>query len=141
MKKRLLLKLAAHLESGKLNVIFNLGVTRQVTSKGVTGCAVTEATYLWPKLKLKLGENSHTNFFVVRDFFGLSFEQVSHCFTVGNQFSVFGGKKLGPKATPKDVAYNIRAMVEKRKATLVNGEAVAPLPKRKAFGSPFARAL
>lgn len=131
--KKRLLKLAQHLERGKLgHDKFDFNVFHKVNCK-TAGCAVGECPILWPRV-FRFGtqlRNGIANVYLKREltanedaaalFFGLTGEESSHLFiptVVGDhpnqQPELFGGRVLGPHATRKQVASNIRAFLKKK---------------------------
>ncbi len=127
MKTKRLLKLAAHLESGKLGhkrfdfEQFNTGCEQTC---GAAGCAIGECPVVFPKawkfgragLPLLVGTNRFADpFKEAEKFFVLSGEEVMHLFAAGEQQPKrFGGRRLGGRAKAASVAANIRAFVERK---------------------------
>jgi hypothetical protein len=140
--RKRLLKLAAHLENGKLGhkkfnfAVFNghmeKGILKQADENGCAtlGCAIGECPFvfprLWewsngfPKLKQTNGErwscvgNGET-FSDVEAFFDLFHSEARHLFMPHRQHpGLYGGVILNVRATRKQVASNIRAFVAKK---------------------------
>jgi hypothetical protein len=131
LHKDRLLKLAEHLERGKLghkvfdfsrvNGFVNCNPSRKAC--GTNGCAMGELPVVFPK-SFKFGDTIgcetevvDVNGWDVHDavdpFFGLGSEESGHLFYPNEQKpKLFGGRKLGPKATRKQVAANIRDFIK-----------------------------
>lgn len=124
MHKQRLLKLAEHLETGKLgHDRFDFEHYHQEESCGYAGCAIGECPILFPRHwrfdqtndpVLRHRDHSTSTSDAAQSFFKLSEEEESHLFHANFQDpSKFGGRRLGPRATRYQVAANIRAFVEK----------------------------
>ncbi len=129
MHKRRLLKLAEHLESGKLghkkfdfstlNTTDDFTIPRGVC--GTLGCAIGECPIAFPMLWRFNPEsgtpellNGTEDFEAAETFFGISMLQGEHLFCPNQQeTSAYGGRVLGDHATAQQVAANIRAFVKK----------------------------
>lgn len=132
--KKRLLKLADHLEKGKLgHKKFDFSVVNADTAGnelakngcGFAGCAIGECPIAFPRewcftkgaallrgrkaARSGLG-NRLQAFSSAEDFFGLTKVESYHLFSPGRQFH---GSYLGIDATPKQVARNIRAFVKR----------------------------
>lgn len=125
MNKERLLKLEKHLRRGKLfheKFDFSRYNSSFENKCGTSGCAVGELVGLFPKLwkwdeygtpKLKTSNTFFTSP-DVRKFFEIGFEEYGHLFEPKQQQPrLFGGKKLGKRATAIQVADNIKAFIEK----------------------------
>lgn len=129
-------KLAAHLEHGKLeHKKFNFahvncdefGIDIDQNGCGYGGCAIGELPAAFPKeFKWKDGwpvsRSQHCNgFSAAMLFFGLHYREASHLFVPSSKLmgskedpDLYGGRILGPSATRKQVATNIRAFIRKK---------------------------
>jgi hypothetical protein len=126
MNAERLLKLAEHLESGKLgHKEFSFACFGGRTKCGTAGCAIGECPFVWPESWKHIGilhpvpvliNGETTNpLDCAQEFFGLSFRQAIHLFIPEDQNAhIYGGEFLGADATPRQVASNIRAFVAKK---------------------------
>lgn len=136
-----LLKLAAHLEKGKLgHKQFNFAVVNATkvggrleemdhNGCGTAGCALGECPIVFPKewhfdegaallrsRKNTLWGNWTDASHSAREFFGLEHKEVVHLFVPFDQdTATYGGRELSNKAKPQSVARNIRIFVEKKR--------------------------
>lgn len=127
--KERLLKLADHLESGKLgHRKFDFGhlhITGEFDARdgfcGMLGCAMGEFPVVFPR-HFKFEGDSGIHFkkhninawyeHGIREFFDLDNDAVNHLFYPGlQQPKKFGGRMLGDKARRSSVARNIRKFV------------------------------
>ncbi len=136
MNKERLLKLADHLEHGKLgHKVFDFGVINEFREKEVVkgggftgsacrtvGCALGECPIVWPDEWefngpfVNLKGSDACSFQSARLFFelGEDFEFAEyHLFFSDSQEQRYGGEFLHRNATKEQVAANIRAFVEK----------------------------
>jgi len=129
MNKERLLKLAEHLESGKLgHKKFNFSVYNCKMNYndspfecGYTGCAIGELPIIFSD-EWSFSDNGMPNLIVdssdyvsddAMEFFDITLEQFSHLFSPDNQMPErFGGKHLSDNATRYDVADGIRSFIE-----------------------------
>lgn len=127
MNKKRLVKLAEHLEKGKLGhkkfsfAVYNVGAT-QPKSCGTMGCAIGELPILFPKLwtwdsyndpSLRKKEYPMDTRDEVQEFFGLDLDEIQHLFYPYQQNPQhYGGKILGDDATRKQVAKGIREFIK-----------------------------
>ncbi len=137
-----LLKLAKHLEKGKLgHKKFDFQVINQPRgnnnlipsstcgvkpySCGYAGCAMGECPVAFPRQwlfdaaarpRLRVGSDQEAGVPTFADacaFFGLDTAAGVHLFEPNAQYTeMFGGRRLGPRATKRQVAANIRAFVK-----------------------------
>lgn len=123
MKKKLLLKLARHLEDGKLGHK-EFDFSQYNNSKngcGTIGCAIGELPILFPKkwdfkgyegepmLKMSSLEDTKED---AMKFFDLGYDEVNHLFFPDRQdTTTYGGFELGDDATRYQVASNIRDFI------------------------------
>lgn len=123
-----LLKLANHLEKGKLGhkkFDFSIYNSNDIDQNGCgsSGCAIGECPVAFPKhwefskngtpvlRECLFGSPCHSG----ETFFGINEEEYEHLFTPAGQMTrMYGGKYLNPSATKIQVAKNIRAFVEKK---------------------------
>lgn len=119
-----LLKLAEHLEKGKLGhkkfdfAVYNCG-EEDKRGCGTNGCAIGELPILFPRKwkfdffgnpRLKIGSASEMA--DGKEFFNLDNDEYNHLFVPQYQTPhLFGGKYLGDNATRKQVAKNIRSFI------------------------------
>ncbi len=119
-----LLKLATHLESGKLgHEVFDFSEynNTQKPECGTSGCALGECPIAFPddwefdSCGIPVTPESQGPMSSSMDFFNLTKEQHEHLFIPNKQcVSEYGGNYLDETATAAQVAANIRAFVEKR---------------------------
>ncbi len=124
-----LLKLAKHLESGKLGhknfdfTVINAGMT-QPNLCGTNGCACGELPIVFPKTfefyqegEVNLKDGSLGDWEMdVRKFFDIQDDELNHLFIPNCQDTKrYCGNALGNKATPKEVAKNIREFVKAKR--------------------------
>jgi hypothetical protein len=136
--KKRLLKLAAHLRSGKLgHERFDFSVINADSSGdelthngcGALGCAIGECPIAFPRQWVFKNGQPELRGFAVRygiwddtpafqcapGFFGLDDLELNHLFVPNRQRpDIFGGKELGGSATAKQVAANIEAFVKRK---------------------------
>jgi len=126
--KKRLLKLAEHLERGKLSVDrFDFSKWHEKTNCGTAGCAMGECPAVFPKhwhFRAGLFGNQEPAlkerpFASVRasgrNFFGITQAQFAHLFIPGYQHpSLYSGKVLGERAKPSAVARNIREFIKQK---------------------------
>ncbi len=137
--KNRLLKLADHLEKGKLghkkfdfNVydigqrIISKNVIGQKINCGTNGCAIGECPVLFPRqwffyeLNRPMLRSHGSTQQSGEDFFGISQEEYRHLFLPSDKWEttqqpkLFGGRILGPRAKKQSVANNIRAFIKKK---------------------------
>lgn len=124
--KQRLLKLAKHLEKGKLGhkrfdfTSWNVGEASK-NGCGTAGCAVGECPIAFkkqwrfdvdemPTLKIKTTNDPFND---AKKFFGLNAEQTFHLFIPNSQrCENYGGRVLGGRASPKQVASNIMEFIK-----------------------------
>lgn len=143
MQTRRLLKLAQHLESGKLGhkkFDFTTINDDEPNKCGSAGCALGEMPIVWPKL-LKFSDWSGVTFIdeprygratyeTAESFFGMDSEDIANLFSPGYIHKEWG-RKLGDRATAVQVAANIRAFVAwKQGQTRTTPRKPAPKSKR-----------
>jgi hypothetical protein len=126
--KRRLLKLATHLESGKLGherfkfSAYNSFPKNQDRGPrcGTAGCAIGECPIVWPR-RWRFGSGGYPCIVGCDDqprwsgteFFGLDLDEYNHLFVPYNQNPCqFGGRELGLNATRGQVAKGIREFVK-----------------------------
>lgn len=132
-----LLKLAKHLETGKLGhkefnfstLNFGKGAEKGC---GTAGCALGECPIVFPrqwsfvgqgvgevsKPCLKKFKSEGSSFLSAVEFFDIDEDEADHLFQPGTQYpNVWGGKELNHHATRKQVAANIRAFVARKETT------------------------
>lgn len=130
MNKKRLLKLADHLEKGKLgHKRFDFSQYNNVLKPecGTAGCAIGECPIVFPSNwkfdergapVLKRFRRANPVFQTINSgeiFFDLDDNEFAHLFTPEQQLpDTYGGKILTSKATRKQVAANIRAFVESK---------------------------
>jgi len=125
-KIRRLLKLAKHLESGKLgHDQFNYSIYHDEDICGTAGCAIGECPFVFPEhwvfrrtgrygvkfLKLKSAKPGQLTRDSSMEFFGLSLAQHQFLFVPGMR-----GSPLSVIASRQEVAAHIRKFVEKIRA-------------------------
>lgn len=128
MNTKRLLKLADHLESGKLgHKRFNFAQLNDTNEPkcGSAGCALGECPIVFPEHwqwrtggipGLRRGRDTWNTFAGAMAFFRVSQSAVYHLFSPRDQRPLdFGGISLSDKATRKQVAANIRSFVDKMK--------------------------
>lgn len=134
-----LLKLAAHLEKGKLgHDKFNFDVWHRVNCTSA-GCAIGECPTIWPRAfrfsrvrycsrdgasmgNVVLTGTRTTNHAAAMKWFGVTEIEATHLFIPTlypeedpqQNPKLYGGRILGPKAKPASVAANIKAFVAKK---------------------------
>lgn len=135
--KKRLLKLAEHLESGKLGhnkfdfSVINCDLVGDAIKDtlfmcGTMGCAMGELPVCFPRawtfggidFPVKLRDGSSYDWHIdVREWFSIVREEMYHLFHPDSQIpSLYSGKHLTGKATAKQVAANIRAFVKKKES-------------------------
>lgn len=129
MHKERLLKLAEHLETGKLgHEVFDFSQFNNANTNicGTAGCAIGECPVIWPDewefctVGLPTLKDKYTPRGSATSFFGIISKEYDHLFIPTHQnINEYGGKVLGIDATKEQVATNIREFV-KRKEKLDN---------------------
>lgn len=106
--------LADHMENEPLKLkSFSFSYILMEGRCGTVGCALGEASLLWPDFKIKPYSWSDTCK-SAQEFFGMTEDEVNGLFSHGSACKVkkFGGVKLDEYASPSDVASNIRTFLE-----------------------------
>jgi hypothetical protein len=140
LHKDRLLKLAEHLEKGKLGhkifafQVFNYSPVGEFDGKGcgTMGCAIGECPFVFPKywkfvdsgvrnerVPILKTAKSNAPFYSVEEFFGINGREYDHLFApLMQQPTLFSGKELGYEAAPEEVASNIREFVKRKEKKL-----------------------
>ncbi len=125
--KERLLKLADHLEWGKLGhdefTIIRYSDFNFCRPCGTTGCAIGECPFLFPDKWefsgcapiLIGGDKSLNPIIFAMEFFGATKQEASHLFVEDAQETIrYGGQRLFENATKEEVAANIREFVKRK---------------------------
>lgn len=122
--RRRLEKLEQHLRKGKLfHDKFNFGTWHSEDECGTSGCAIGECVKLFPSNwkwvgdipTLKKVESWVGVIGSGREFFDINYDEFNHLFLDGFQEpKLYGGRNLGPRATPLQVANNIHAFLQRQ---------------------------
>lgn len=130
VQRNLLIRLAEHLETGKLgHDRFDFATISEGDRKenfcGTAGCALGELPVIWPDVfwlySLPTGDYSVAyrnntpgrNWDDVEDFFGLSKFEVDHLFLPRRQLSIYGGtRRLKTIISRQEIAAHLRAFCQ-----------------------------